>query len=72
MKQPLYDSFDEIALNNYKKEFNKKVLFIKNGFAIHPMFNTIYGTGNPWGIGGTDSQIKELEFVNKLEQLIIN
>jgi hypothetical protein len=74
LKQPLYDSFDEIALNNYKKEFNKKVLFIKNGFAIHPMFNTVCGdsTGNPWGIGGPNAQIKEFEFVNKLEQLIIN
>jgi len=65
--------YDEIPISNYKRLHNKKFLFVKNGFGVHTMFNTIYGdgTGNPWGIGGPNSQYKENEFVKKLKELII-
>jgi hypothetical protein len=65
--------YDEIPISNYKRLGNKKFLFVENGFGVHTMFNTIYGdgTGNPWGIGGPNSQFKENEFVKKLEELII-
>lgn len=65
--------YDEIPISNYKRTNNKKFLFVENGFGIHTMFNTIYGDGsaNPWRIGGPNSQLKENEFVKKLEDLII-
>lgn len=65
------DSFDEIALNNYKRDKNKKFLFVKNGFGVHPMFNTVYGNKNPWGIGGEDGEKDELTFYNNLIDKII-
>ncbi len=63
--------YDEIPISNYKRAGGKKFLFIHNGFGIHTMFNTIYGNNNKWGIGGIDSEQRELEFVEKLTKLII-
>ncbi len=63
--------YDEIPISDYKKNNNKKFLFIKNGFGIHTMYNTIYGNSNIWGIGGTDSEKKELEFIEELKKLIL-
>jgi hypothetical protein len=63
--------YDEIPISDYKKNNNKKFLFIKNGFGIHTMYNTIYGNSNKWGIGGVDSEQKELEFVEDLKKIIL-
>ena len=65
------DSYDEIALNTYKKENNKKFLFIKNGFGLHPMYNTVFGNKNPWGIGVENGEQLELNFYNNLKKQII-
>lgn len=62
------DSYDEIALNAYKKDNNKKFLFIKNGFGIHPMYNTVFGNKNPWNIGVENGEQLEQEFYNNLEK----
>ena len=66
LKQSTVDSYDEIALNKYKKDNNKQFVFIKNGFGIHPMFNTVHGNKNPWGIGGENGEQDELNFYNSL------
>lgn len=71
LKQSTVDSYDEIALNKYKKDNNKQFLFIKNGFGIHPMFNTVHGNKNPWGIGGEHGEQDELNFYNNLSNKII-
>ena len=67
----IIDSYDEIALNKYKKDNNKQFVFIKNGFGIHPMFNTVHGNKNPWGIGGENGEQDELNFYNSLLNKII-
>ena len=71
LKTSSTDGFDEIALNQYKNKNNKKVHFIKNAFAVHPMFNTIFGNQNPWNIGSPHAQADELNFYNKLVSKII-
>lgn len=71
LNQSPVDGFDEISLNLYKNKNNKKILFIKNAFAIHPMFNTIFGDQNPWGIGNANAQKEELDFYNNLVNKII-
>lgn len=65
------DSYDEIALNKYKKDNNKKFLFVKNGFGLHPMYNTVFGNGNPWSIGVDGGEKLELEFYDNLAKLIL-
>lgn len=65
------DQFDEIALNDYKKTTNKKFLFIKNGFGIHPMYNTVFGNKNPWGIGAENGEQSEKDFFNSFKNIII-
>lgn len=62
----MVDSFDEIALNNYKTTNNKKFLFVRNGFGIHLMYNTVYGNKNRWGIGGEKGDLVEQEYYKKL------
>ena len=65
------DGYDEIALNTYKRDTGKKFLFIKNGFGIHPMYNTVFGNKNPWNIGVENGELLELEFYNNLKKMII-
>ena len=69
--QSTIDAYDEIALNHYKAANNKEFLFVKNGFGIHPMFNTVYGNKNPWRIGGERGDLDELRFYNELTKKII-
>jgi hypothetical protein len=64
-------TYDEIPISNYHRENKTKILFINNGFGIHTMYNTIYGNQNRWGIGGVDSEEKEIKFVNELKKLIL-
>lgn len=71
LSQPTVDAYDEIALNKYKRDNNKKFLFVKNGFGIHPMFNTVYANKNQWGIGGEDGEQDEINFYNELSKNII-
>jgi hypothetical protein len=71
LSHPTVDEYDEIALNKYKRDNNKKFLFVKNGFGIHPMFNTVYGNQNPWGIGGENGEQDEINFYNNLSENII-
>jgi hypothetical protein len=71
LNQPSIDAFDEIALNKYKKDNDKNFLFVKNGFGIHPMFNTVHGNKNPWNIGGENGENDELDFYNNLINKII-
>ena len=61
-----YDSFDEIQLNIYRERYNKKFLYIENGFGIHTIYNTIYGNKNIWNIGMEDGYTYELEFVESI------
>jgi hypothetical protein len=72
LNQSSVDSYDEIALNKYKRDNNKKFLFVENGYGIHPMFNTVHGNKNPWGIGGEHGEEDELNFYNILTEKIIN
>jgi hypothetical protein len=65
------NAYDEIALNHYKSINNKEFLFVRNGFGIHPMFNTVYGNKNPWKIGGERGDLDELNFYNNLVKQII-
>jgi hypothetical protein len=64
-------SYDEIAISKYRKDSNKNFLFVKNGYGIHTMYNTIYGNKNKWGIGGVDSQEKENNFIKELKKIIL-
>ncbi len=61
-----YDSFDEIQLNIYREKYNKKFLYIENGFGIHTIYNTIYGNKNIWNIGMEDGYTYEVNFVNSI------
>ncbi len=61
-----YDSFDEIQLNIYREKYNKKFLYIENGFGIHTIYNTIYGNKNIWNIGMEDGYTYEVEFVESI------
>jgi hypothetical protein len=61
-----YDSFDEIQLNIYRERYNKKFLYIENGFGIHTIYNTIYGNKNIWNIGMEDGYTYEVEFVESI------
>ena len=35
------DDFDEVPLNLYCDNNNLKKIYIKNGFAVHPSYNTL-------------------------------
>jgi len=72
LSQPTVDSYDEIALNKYKLDYGKKFLFVKNGFGVHPMFNTVHGNKNRWGIGSEDAPQSEADFYNKLSFKILS
>jgi hypothetical protein len=61
-----YDSFDEMQLNLYKEKYNKKFLYIENGFGIHTIYNTMYGNKNIWNIGMENGNTYELEFVDSI------
>lgn len=63
--------YDEIPISTYKNTNNKKFLFVKNGYGIHTMYNTIHGNLNQWGIGGVDSADKEITFMNNLTNLLL-
>lgn len=71
LSQSTIDAYDEIALNKYKRDTNKKFLFVKNGFGIHPMFNTVHGNKNPWNIGSENGERDEFEFYKKLYKNIM-
>ena len=63
--------YDEIPISTYKNTNNKKFLFVKNGYGVHTMYNTIHGNLNQWGIGGVDSADKEITFMNNLTNLLL-
>lgn len=44
-------AFDELPINSYMRNKNLNACFVVNGFAIHTMYNTLYGMG-----GGTDQE----------------
>ena len=69
---PPMDSFDEISLNNYKSITNKRIMFIKNGFGLHLLYNTIYGNKNRWGIGMVDGELYEKSVYDRLINKIKN
>lgn len=62
-----YDDFDEVQLNVYKHRYNKKFLYVENGFGLHVMYNTIYGNKNPWGIGMENGVVYEKETIEKIK-----
>jgi len=62
----LYDSYDEVPLNLYRERENKKMLFIKNGFGVHLMYNTVYNNNNRWNIGGENGELVEKMFYKNL------
>lgn len=61
-----YDNFDEVQINNYGKQFNKKFFYVKNSFSIHPLYNTMYGNKNIWNIGIENGQKYEYNFVKTI------
>jgi hypothetical protein len=53
------DEFEEVPLNLYMKQNNLNMVFIKNGFAVHPSYNTL-------GIFGVDyKQISDKFFAHE-------
>lgn len=72
LSQSSVDGFDEISLNIYKNKHDKKILFIKNAFAVHPMYNTVFGDKNPWNIGVANGQQAESDFYKKLVNKVIS
>lgn len=64
------DGFDEVPLNEYKNQENKKCFYIENGFCMHPMYNTVFGFNPKFNIGMNNGLQKEIEivqqFANKL------
>lgn len=44
-------AFDELPINTYMRQKSLNACFVVNGFAIHTMYNTLYGMG-----GGTDQE----------------
>jgi hypothetical protein len=50
----------------YKEKYNKKFLYIQNGFGIHTIYNTMYGNKNIWNIGMENGNTYELEFVDSI------
>ena len=66
------DPFDEVPLNKYFRMNNKKLLFINNGFGVHLMYNTVFGTQNPWGIGMVDGEAYEKSVYDRLLSKIKN
>lgn len=60
------DNFDEIQLNIYKNKYNKKLIYVSNGFGIHTVYNTIFGNKNQWNIGMENGEEYEIEFVREL------
>lgn len=65
------DSYDEIGLNKYMRDNNKKLLVVNNSYSIHCMYNTVYGNKNRWNIGFPDGINDEIRFVDNLIQKII-
>ena len=65
------DAYDEVTLNLYKNQNNKKTVFVKNAYGIHLMFNTVYGNKNSWGIGGEDGLSYEKKFFEELKEKIL-
>ena len=57
------DAFDEVQLNDYRNITGKKMLRVNNGFSIHTLYNTLYGSID----GG---RAYELDFVSKLRELL--
>lgn len=53
------DIFDEVPFNKYAFNNSKNLLFIKNGFGIHIMYNTIWGEDENFQ--------KQIKFYNDLE-----
>lgn len=62
------DIFDEITLNNFMRESKQKMAFVRNGFGIHMMYNTVFGCNNPFNIGNDNAEIFEKIFYKKLEE----
>ena len=50
----------------YKHRYNKKFLYVENGFGIHTMYNTLYGNKNRWNIGMENGISYEKELVKKI------
>lgn len=61
------DPFDEVPLNRYATQNNKKLVFVKNGFGIHTMYNTLYSF---WR--NTDNRQKSYDFYRELENKLIS
>jgi hypothetical protein len=57
--------FDEIPINFFMREHDMKVVFVRNGFAVHTMYNTLYG------IDG-NSRHMEREFVAALHGAVLD
>lgn len=56
------DAFDEVPLSLYKQRHSRKFLFVRNGFAVHTMYNTISNPSN---------DEKETAFVRSLHSRVM-
>jgi hypothetical protein len=69
---PAYDAFDEVSLNVFKNNFNKKTLYVKNGFSVHLTYNTIHNSNyNSFGIGMENGIAYENSLVEKIEKIMV-
>jgi hypothetical protein len=56
-------TFDEVPMNHYMREHDMNAVFIRNGFAVHTMYNTLYQLDGK-------SRGHEAEFIGKLHKEI--
>lgn len=53
------DNFDEVSLNKYRENNNKKFLYIVNAFGIHTLYNTLW-------------EYNDMDTINKNEEAFYN
>lgn len=70
LNEQAFDAYDEVQLNVYAQKNKLKFYYIKNGFGIHTIYNTIYENKNVWNIGMENGREYEFNFVCKIKELL--
>lgn len=65
------DNFDEVPLNRYKTNHNKKMLFISNAFAIHTLYNTLVEFVGENVVSKNEEELFQA-LLNKFKSIYIN
>lgn len=66
------DVYDEIKLNAYIRYNGCHASLVRRGYALHPMYNTIGGNRNQWGIGFENGFEYEKGFVLTVNEWVAN